>query len=406
MSLRRQLVLVLAVLAIATLIANGFSFYMFSRLGAEAQRVDAGLGAYAAEARWWMGGVTVVASVCGLAAFVVLIRMLLRLLGGEPQYVASVVERISQGDLAFQIDVAGDGRGSLLGGIAAMQASLREMATRIRSAAEQLNGGADRMRAITGSIGRGNDQQCATVAEASSAIASAEGIVRRVADSASEVRQMSAASISRMQDGNESLSRMIGEIGSVENSVDEISRTASAFIESTLAIAGMTQEVRDIADQTNLLALNAAIEAARAGDQGRGFAVVADEVRKLAEKSALTAAEINKVTSALGEKSTVVERAIEQGRAALRLSQDHLEAVAEGLGEANSAVQLTTQGMDEISSSAAEQTAASRDIGTSVEHIARVAKEIGVPIGQAEQEGQHLQALAADLHGMLDRFKL
>jgi methyl-accepting chemotaxis protein len=101
-----------------------------------------------------------------------------------------------------------------------------------------------------------------------------------------------------------------------------------------------------------------------------------------------------------------VERAIENGRQALRSSQDHLERVAEGLGEANQAAQLTTQGMEEISSSMIEQTAVSREIGSNVDRVARVAKEISVPIGHAEQEGQQLQTLATELNGVLNRFKL
>ncbi len=71
----------------------------------------------------------------------------------------------------------------------------------------------------------------------------------------------------------------------------------SSLEESSKQMASSTELITDIAEQTNLLALNAAIEAARAGEYGKGFAVVADEVRKLAEKSAISAKEINDLIS-------------------------------------------------------------------------------------------------------------
>jgi methyl-accepting chemotaxis protein len=109
--------------------------------------------------------------------------------------------------------------------------------------------------------------------------------ISSIADAAEEMRKLSNNSLEHTRTGNDRLTQLIGEVGTVESAVTDISKSVNSFIQSSNLITNMTLQVKEIADQTNSLALNAAIEAARAGEQGRGFAVVADEVRKLAEKS-------------------------------------------------------------------------------------------------------------------------
>ncbi|HEX5363910.1 MAG TPA: methyl-accepting chemotaxis protein, partial [Gallionella sp.] len=199
---------------------------------------------------------------------------------------------------------------------------------------------------------------------------------------------------------------MIGEIRLVQESVNQIAGSVKEFVESTHAIAGMTQQVKDIAEQTNLLALNAAIEAARAGEQGRGFAVVADEVRKLAEKSAQSASEIDQVTNSLNQKSTHVEGTVQAGLRALLTTQEHIERVATVLSAASAAVTQSSHGVNDIASSVAEQGLASNEISRNVERIAQMAEENHAAVQSNGQEIVRLEQLAGELRSAVSRFRV
>lgn len=406
MTLRQRLIIMLAILGVATVVANGFSFYMYSGLAADLLKIEPHLADSLKESKLLIAAVIAVASAVGLLAFVLLIRILLGLLGGEPQYVADVVKRIATGDLAFAVKLRAGDNDSLLAGISGMQQKLRDMVAQVRAASARLGQSAAQFSGMTGEIRASTEAQSEAASGSAAAVEEMSVSIRSVADNAAEVDRQSAESLAGTQEGNESLSRMIGEIGEVEQAVSDIATTAGAFIESTRAINRMTREVRDIADQTNLLALNAAIEAARAGEQGRGFAVVADEVRKLAEKSALAAREIDQVTHALGEKSGQVEVAIGRGNASLAASQEYLEQVAEVLGMVGSKVSAAHQGMTTISASVQEQTSASNDIAGNIERIARMAEENIAAVRRAVAEAQQLEALAVTLSDLAGRFKV
>jgi methyl-accepting chemotaxis protein len=199
---------------------------------------------------------------------------------------------------------------------------------------------------------------------------------------------------------------MMQELEQVERAVNEIASSVGEFVSNTQSITNMTQQVRDIAEQTNLLALNAAIEAARAGEQGRGFAVVADEVRKLAEKSAMSASQIDEVTQSIGLQSANVDKTVRRGISALQSSKSHISEVTNVLSASNDSVDGVNRGLEEIVGSINEQRDASQEIARNVEHIAQMANSSNQVVKHSVEDAKEMKLISENLSKTVGRFKV
>jgi len=271
---------------------------------------------------------------------------------------------------------------------------------------DSLSGTAAHLSSTSLQIAQGSRMQSEAAASTAAAVEQITVSIKSVADNTENVRKLSEAGLQQTRQGNVSMTEMVVEIGRVQETVNQIAGSVKEFVDSTRAIAGMTQQVKEIADQTNLLALNAAIEAARAGEQGRGFAVVADEVRKLAEKSAQSANEIDRVTNSLNQRSTHVEETVQEGLRSLQSTQDQVERVSKVLTEAGEAVSQSSQGVSDIAASVVEQSVASADIARNVERIAQMSEESHAALELNNQNIVCLEHVAKELQHMVSRFKV
>ena len=273
-----------------------------------------------------------------------------------------------------------------------------DSASSVTSAAQDLVRDAER---VAESSHRQNDNSLAAASGVDAMVSSIGDIAERT----ESVRMRSHDSLHRSREGQQSLARLVGEVGEVEMTVHQMAEAVSAFVESTQAITRMTGEVREIAEQTNLLALNAAIEAARAGEQGRGFAVVADEVRKLAEKSARSAGEIDAITREVGRRSDSVQVAIESGLTHLSSSREMADAVQQVLAAANSLVVEVGEGLDRIAEATGEQRAASNAVTQGIGNIAHMAQDNNQALEQTVASARELGVLASRLQESVARFR-
>ncbi|MCL2520393.1 MAG: methyl-accepting chemotaxis protein [Spirochaetaceae bacterium] len=234
------------------------------------------------------------------------------------------LNKLSNGDLSFTISAKLQAKTDELGDIAKSAGHLKDnlgtVINNIQKNMETVSSGSDKINATSGRIAADSSEQAATVDEVSASMEEMGATIAKTASNAKFVDEISR--------------------GIVENSL----QSSDAVKETVTAMNSIAERIRvieDIASQTNLLALNAAIEAARAGDAGRGFAVVAGEVRKLAERSALSAKEIDELSI------SSVQIAQKAGQLVSNITPE-IQQVAEIIKDLSKANQQQEIGIDQI----------------------------------------------------------
>ncbi|WP_252346132.1 methyl-accepting chemotaxis protein [Paludibacterium sp. B53371] len=285
-----------------------------------------------------------------------------------------------------------------------MLGTIADLVRQVGNSANEVNEAVHTLSAQTASLSESSRQQSSQSHVAADSVVELAGHISDIAASANQVNDRAKESLSRAEEGVKSLATLQKDLGQVETAVKVMAEAESELMASTSAITGMTQQVREIADQTNLLALNAAIEAARAGEAGRGFAVVADEVRKLAEKSALSAREIDEVTRALGQRSEMVRQTVMTSLDYLSSSHQSADRVAGVLDSANASAAEVCDGLAQIVSVTEQQQQVSNAVARNIDSIAEHALENDASIRHTVEAAEELERLAERLHALVSRF--
>jgi methyl-accepting chemotaxis protein len=329
-------------------------------------------------ARLFMIVAGLAAVVISLGAAWVITRGLLKQLGGEPDYTASIAGAIANGDLSVEIDTSSNDKDSLLVEIKEMRNSLVDIVGQVRQGTETIGTASREIAAGNIDLSSRTEMQASSLEKTASAMEELTSTVKQNADNAREANQLAASASDVALKGGQVVSQVVETMSSINESANKI-----------VDIIGV---IDGIAFQTNILALNAAVEAARAGEQGRGFAVVASEVRNLAQRSAGAAKEIK---SLIGDSVEKVERGSKLvGQAGVTMD----EVVA--------SVRRVTDIMSEIASASQEQSAGIEQVNQSIIEMDAMTQQNAALVEEAAAAAQSLQDQAGELSRVVSIFKL
>lgn len=334
-----------------------------------------------------------------------IIRSVLRQLGGDPKDVAQVVSIMASGNFSQQprnVPVAN----SLLANAYQMQSSLRDMIVNVKGQADQVGAMAGSLATAAKQIATNVSQESDSVSRMAAAIEEMSVSTTHISDQGGSAREIAQASRTSAEHGAQVVNKTVTGLLATAQEIESASGEVSRLGEDASRISDVVKVIKEIADQTNLLALNAAIEAARAGEQGRGFAVVADEVRKLAERTANATNEINQMSTKIGE---VVKNALDgmgkvvktthEGVADAKSAQTSISGVQQNFGDV--AVLI-----DDISAALSEQNVAATDLAKSTERVAQMSEKNSTAAHNLLRLANDLESKAAEVKDAVGVFRV
>lgn len=335
----------------------------------------------------------------------IILRNILKNIGGEPKYVNLVTSRIAAGHLSEPIEGQFE-ENSLLGYVAKMQQSLKEMVKNIQQSSELLTSSSQSLNEQMEQIFNASRKSSEASHSTAAAIQELSTSIEVIAGSAKETEKNSEESYEMSSRGESLVKASAHSIHEISSQITRSAEEITSLQKRSLEIGDIVNVISDIAEQTNLLALNAAIEAARAGEQGRGFAVVADEVRTLASRTAKATAEITETINLVQNDTESVAQTMKSVLPKVEDSVDASNQVTDMLTKISSSSDENLNRIREMSNSSVEQNKATQNLAIHAEEISNIMQETAAAISHSKQNTDDLNKLAIELHKSVSYFKL
>ena len=302
-----------------------------------------------------------------------------RVMQGGLDEVRRHLRAMTGGDLTTSPNPWGtDEAARLMLDLRAMQDSLREIVSQVRTSSEGIVSASLQIASGASELSSRTEQTASSLQRSAASLEQIGSTVRQTADNAGQATGIGKESADAAVRGGDVIRRVNKTMHDIRNSSSKIGE-----------IIGV---IDGIAFQTNILALNAAVEAARAGEAGRGFAVVASEVRSLAQRSAAAAREIK----------TLVGGSIEKVNSGVSVVQDASTAMLDIVSSAQRVNAL----LDGIAVGTREQARGVTDVGSAVSEVDLVTQQNTALVQETVSAAAALEDQARILLERVSHFRL
>jgi methyl-accepting chemotaxis protein len=283
---------------------------------------------------------------------------------------------------------------------------ISQAAASMAGISEEMNQGAEETSGKANQVAAASEEMTANMNSVAAAMEEASTNINMIASAAEEMTATIAEIAKNSEKGNAIVGQAVTQADVVSKKVAELGHAAQE-------IGKVTETITEISEQTNLLALNATIEAARAGEAGKGFAVVANEIKELAKQTAGATEEIKSqiagiqgttgdTVTEISEISKVINEVSEIVSTIVTAVEEQSVTTREIAGN----VAQASDGVQEVNQNVAQSSTVSTEIAHDIADVNQSSSQISNSSGQVKISAEDMAALADELNGLVNRFKV